>query len=223
MDQPYSNFFWRSSLGRRKFAFVALLLLFYPRVFICFLLALQKRAPVNARSVVFSHSRAHRAISPKPKRTMLSRLLARAHPSLNPSLRALTQTRTLILPARPAPLTPATISTSLSNTCKEHGVVDADQKRGMKVRSSVKKFCDGCSVVRRKGRLYVICSKDPKHKQVRSPSREGFPPLCCWMEMLTPEDVLWCASATGLELSGSVSYLPESALDELGTRYSVIV
>lgn len=41
------------------------------------------------------------------------------------------------------------------------------QQRGMKVRSSVKKFCDGCSVVRRKGRLYVICSKDPKHKQVR--------------------------------------------------------
>lgn len=38
--------------------------------------------------------------------------------------------------------------------------------RGMKVRSSVKKFCDGCCVVRRKGRLYVICSKDPKHKQV---------------------------------------------------------
>ncbi|KAL9934188.1 hypothetical protein V8E36_006644 [Tilletia maclaganii] len=37
--------------------------------------------------------------------------------------------------------------------------------RGMKVRSSVKKFCDGCSVVRRKGRLYVMCSKDPKHKQ----------------------------------------------------------
>ncbi|KAE8213278.1 hypothetical protein CF327_g3189 [Tilletia walkeri] len=37
--------------------------------------------------------------------------------------------------------------------------------RGMKVRSSVKKFCDGCSVVRRKGRLYVICSKDAKHKQ----------------------------------------------------------
>ncbi|CAO1615506.1 unnamed protein product [Parajaminaea phylloscopi] len=40
-----------------------------------------------------------------------------------------------------------------------------EQTRGMKVRSSVKKFCDGCSVVRRKGRLYIICSKDPKHKQ----------------------------------------------------------
>ncbi|WRT63452.1 50S ribosomal protein L36 [Kwoniella shivajii] len=39
------------------------------------------------------------------------------------------------------------------------------QVRGMKVRSSVKRFCDGCSVVRRKGRIYVICSKNPKHKQ----------------------------------------------------------
>jgi ribosomal protein L36 len=43
------------------------------------------------------------------------------------------------------------------------------QTRGMKVRSSVKKFCDGCSVVRRKGYLYVVCSKDPKHKQVSPP------------------------------------------------------
>ncbi|KAF8078644.1 ribosomal protein L36-domain-containing protein [Lyophyllum atratum] len=38
--------------------------------------------------------------------------------------------------------------------------------RGMKVRSSVKVMCDGCSVVRRKGRVYVVCSKNPKHKQV---------------------------------------------------------
>ncbi|KDQ09263.1 hypothetical protein BOTBODRAFT_37180 [Botryobasidium botryosum FD-172 SS1] len=37
--------------------------------------------------------------------------------------------------------------------------------RTFKVRSSVKLFCDGCSVVRRKRKLYVICSKDPKHKQ----------------------------------------------------------
>ncbi|KAJ7225534.1 ribosomal protein L36-domain-containing protein [Mycena pura] len=39
--------------------------------------------------------------------------------------------------------------------------------RGMKVRASIKTMCDGCSIVRRKGRLYVICSKNPKHKQVR--------------------------------------------------------
>lgn len=38
--------------------------------------------------------------------------------------------------------------------------------RGMKVRSSVKVMCDGCSVVRRKGRVYILCSKNPKHKQV---------------------------------------------------------
>lgn len=39
--------------------------------------------------------------------------------------------------------------------------------RGMKVRASVKPMCDGCSVVKRKGRIYVLCSKNPKHKQVR--------------------------------------------------------
>lgn len=40
--------------------------------------------------------------------------------------------------------------------------------RGMKVRSSVKVMCEGCSVVKRKGRVYVVCSKNPKHKQVSS-------------------------------------------------------
>jgi large subunit ribosomal protein L36 len=34
----------------------------------------------------------------------------------------------------------------------------------MKVRSSVRKMCANCKFVRRKGRLYVICS-NPKHKQ----------------------------------------------------------
>ncbi|EON62566.1 hypothetical protein W97_01790 [Coniosporium apollinis CBS 100218] len=35
------------------------------------------------------------------------------------------------------------------------------------VRSSVKKLCDGCKSVRRKGGkyVYIICSKNPKHKQ----------------------------------------------------------
>ncbi|MBS0206394.1 MAG: 50S ribosomal protein L36 [Planctomycetes bacterium] len=35
----------------------------------------------------------------------------------------------------------------------------------MKVRSSVKRICDGCKVVRRKGRVYVICALDARHKQ----------------------------------------------------------
>ncbi|MFA5392241.1 MAG: 50S ribosomal protein L36 [Candidatus Paceibacterota bacterium] len=34
----------------------------------------------------------------------------------------------------------------------------------MKVRASVKKICKNCKMVRRKRRLYVICT-NPKHKQ----------------------------------------------------------
>lgn len=34
----------------------------------------------------------------------------------------------------------------------------------MKVQASVKKICRKCKIVRRKKRLYVICS-NPKHKQ----------------------------------------------------------
>ncbi|TKY54851.1 50S ribosomal protein L36 [Spatholobus suberectus] len=35
----------------------------------------------------------------------------------------------------------------------------------MKVRSSVKKMCEFCQIVKRRGRIYVICSSNPKHKQ----------------------------------------------------------
>ncbi len=34
----------------------------------------------------------------------------------------------------------------------------------MKVKPSVKKRCSKCKIVRRRGRVYVIC-KDPRHKQ----------------------------------------------------------
>ncbi|HBQ98448.1 MULTISPECIES: 50S ribosomal protein L36 [Roseofilum] len=34
----------------------------------------------------------------------------------------------------------------------------------MKVRASVRKMCEKCRVIRRKGRVMVICS-NPKHKQ----------------------------------------------------------
>ena len=39
----------------------------------------------------------------------------------------------------------------------------------MKVRSAVKRMCEGCRIVRRKGRVYVVCKRDPKHKQ-----RQGY-------------------------------------------------
>ena len=35
----------------------------------------------------------------------------------------------------------------------------------MKVRASVKKICDKCKVVRRKGIVRVICASNPRHKQ----------------------------------------------------------
>ncbi|HQB85269.1 MAG: 50S ribosomal protein L36 [Parcubacteria group bacterium ADurb.Bin247] len=35
----------------------------------------------------------------------------------------------------------------------------------MKVRSSVKKICKDCKAVRRKGRIYIICPANKKHKQ----------------------------------------------------------
>ncbi|OJJ44615.1 hypothetical protein ASPZODRAFT_134698 [Penicilliopsis zonata CBS 506.65] len=40
-----------------------------------------------------------------------------------------------------------------------------EQVRGMKTRSSVKRLCEGCKAVKRKNRVYIICSKNPKHKQ----------------------------------------------------------
>ena len=39
------------------------------------------------------------------------------------------------------------------------------QSRGMKTRSSVKRLCEGCKPVRRKNRVFIICSRNPKHKQ----------------------------------------------------------
>jgi large subunit ribosomal protein L36 len=36
--------------------------------------------------------------------------------------------------------------------------------RVMKVRTSVKRICENCKIVRRKGRVYVVCS-NARHKQ----------------------------------------------------------
>lgn len=40
-----------------------------------------------------------------------------------------------------------------------------NEDRTMKVRASVKRMCDNCKVVKRKGVVRVICKKNPKHKQ----------------------------------------------------------
>jgi large subunit ribosomal protein L36 len=36
--------------------------------------------------------------------------------------------------------------------------------RPMKIRSSVKRICEHCKIVRRRGKVYVICA-NPRHKQ----------------------------------------------------------
>jgi large subunit ribosomal protein L36 len=55
----------------------------------------------------------------------------------------------------------------------EHPVVFVSQEMmgdrsiAVKVRSSVKRMCNSCQIVRRKGKVRVICKSDPKHKQVQ--------------------------------------------------------
>ncbi|KAK1753414.1 ribosomal protein L36-domain-containing protein [Echria macrotheca] len=53
--------------------------------------------------------------------------------------------------------------------------LEAQQKRGMKVHSAIRRRCEHCKVVRRKaskrsnGYLYIICPANPRHKQ-----RQGY-------------------------------------------------
>jgi large subunit ribosomal protein L36 len=35
----------------------------------------------------------------------------------------------------------------------------------MKVRASVKRICESCKIVRRRGVVFVVCRADPRHKQ----------------------------------------------------------
>jgi large subunit ribosomal protein L36 len=39
------------------------------------------------------------------------------------------------------------------------------RRRFMKVRASVKKICDKCKVIKRKGVVRIICPANPRHKQ----------------------------------------------------------
>ncbi|KAJ1759535.1 54S ribosomal protein L36, mitochondrial [Coemansia sp. RSA 1935] len=41
----------------------------------------------------------------------------------------------------------------------QSAVRTVEAARGMKL------MCDGCNFVRRRGRLFVVCKSDPKHKQ----------------------------------------------------------
>ena len=45
-------------------------------------------------------------------------------------------------------------------------IVFQERRILMKVRSSVKPMCDKCKVIKRKGKIRIIC-ENPKHKQVQ--------------------------------------------------------
>ena len=64
---------------------------------------------------------------------------------------------------RPASWTKCQGEPSGSSTARSAG------KGGLhvKVKASVKRVCGACQVVRRKGKVRVICKADPKHKQVQ--------------------------------------------------------
>jgi large subunit ribosomal protein L36 len=49
-------------------------------------------------------------------------------------------------------------------TCINKKKIIILKKLQMKVRPSVKKMCDKCRVIKRHGRIMVIC-QNPKHKQ----------------------------------------------------------
>jgi len=116
--------------------------------------------------------------TPKPT-TMLSRALTLPirRPSTFQTLRTSLRTRTQHVHTptcscvRPSlstfRSTPSTGIRDLVSSFNNLSMGGRIQTRGMKVRSSVKKLCDGCKSVRRKkGRyVYIICSKNPKHKQ----------------------------------------------------------
>jgi large subunit ribosomal protein L36 len=42
---------------------------------------------------------------------------------------------------------------------------DWDRRCVMKVRSSVKRICENCKIVKRRGVVKVICKTNPRHKQ----------------------------------------------------------
>ena len=50
------------------------------------------------------------------------------------------------------------------NQRKNFFQIQIKKHKAMKVKTSIKKRSEDCKIVRRKGRLYVICKKNPKFK-----------------------------------------------------------
>ncbi|KAG6551477.1 hypothetical protein Mapa_006900 [Marchantia paleacea] len=57
----------------------------------------------------------------------------------------------------------------------------------MKVRAAVRRLCEYCRVVRRRNRVFVLCTANPKHKQ-----RQGF------SDLAFPDSITQLTSTTAL-------------------------
>lgn len=88
----------------------------------------------------------------------------------------------------------------------------------MKVRGSLRKLCDSCKIVRRKGKTYVICSETPRHKQRQGlhTLAEGAPAAAADARALALQQGLALGSPlAALAGDGGVRGLFAAARDEL--------
>ncbi|ORY31970.1 ribosomal protein L36-domain-containing protein [Naematelia encephala] len=105
--------------------------------------------PTASGSRACSSSSTHHCSHPSPIRTRTSLRIPQS--TLMPTLRT---------------LSPSSLSTQPVAAASSPFALGGQQVRGMKVRSAIKRMCEDCSIVKRRyGTLYVICKKNPKHKQ----------------------------------------------------------
>ncbi|CAL9736905.1 large ribosomal subunit protein bL36m [Monosporozyma servazzii] len=81
------------------------------------------------------------------------------------NMSVLSPMRTIMAGYKPAMFTPALNIMSRTITTVSPSVSMLTFTRGFKSKSSLKKFCKDCYIVRRKGRVYVYCKSNGKHKQ----------------------------------------------------------
>ncbi|XP_021899241.1 uncharacterized protein LOC110815663 isoform X1 [Carica papaya] len=83
----------------------------------------------------------------------------------------------------------------------------------MKVRSSVKKMCEFCRTVKRRGRVYVLCTSNPKHKQRQGMStfanEEAMPSIGCFGCCTKPAPIIAVDEPSkGLRIQGRIVKKP---------------
>ena len=63
------------------------------------------------------------------------------------------------------PLIPPVVEAGFSSLRFSKAHLERKEASSMKVRASVKKICEKCKVIKRKGTVRIICPANPRHKQ----------------------------------------------------------